>query len=95
MKHVLYLLIYIGLALTMGCSKPDRSEEAARLKQELHDMLYKNPEQALVRVKSRALTFKGDCEYHLEHPDEAERYYLESTFSRNETIFSHRGTVVS
>ena len=60
-----------------------------------NDMLYKNPEQALVRVKSRALTFKGDCEYHLEHPDEAERYYLESTFSRNETIFSHRGTVVS
>ena len=181
MKQVLYLLIYIGLALTMGCSKPDRSEEAARLKQELHDMLYKNPEQALVRVdsaeqtgvfsaamanllrtniygamgqtrlavfygeqilndpelkregdtyysallmlcglverngeygkvirlsdeiiadvdherklgggvsgiseqvalrvKSRALTFKGDCEYHLDHPDEAERYYLES-----------------
>ena len=32
-----------------------------------NDMLYKNPEQALVRVKSRALTFKGDCEYHLEH----------------------------
>jgi AraC-like DNA-binding protein len=31
-----------------------------------------------LRVKSRALTFKGDCEYHLGHPDEAERYYLES-----------------
>jgi len=29
-------------------------------------------------VKSRALTFKGDCEHHLGHPDEAERYYLES-----------------
>ena len=179
------------LALTTGCSKPDRSEEATQLKQELHAQLYKNPEQALVRVdsaeqagvfsaamanllrtniygtmgqsrlavfygeqmqddpelkrerlrvgvsagmgdtyysallmlcglverngeygkvirlsdeiiadvdnerkqgggisgiseevalrvKSRALTFKGDCEYHLEHPDEAERYYLES-----------------
>ena len=34
-------------------------------------------EQAALRVKSRALTFKGDCEYHLEHPDEAERFYLE------------------
>ena len=167
--------------MTMGCTKPDRSEEATQLKHELHDMLYKNLEQALVRVdsaeqagvfsagmsnllrtniygtmgqsrlavfygeqmlndpelkregdsyysallmlcglverngeygkvirlsdeiiadvdnerkqggrisgiseqvalrvKSRALTFKGDCEYHLEHPDEAERYYLES-----------------
>ena len=165
----------------MGCSKPDRSEEATQLKHELQDLMYKSPEQALVRVdsaeqagifsaamanllrtniygvmgqtrlavfygerilnnpelkregdsyysallmlnglverngeygkvirlsdeiiadvdnerkqgggvsgiseqvalrvKSRALTFKGDCEYHLEHPDEAERYYLES-----------------
>ena len=35
-------------------------------------------EQVALRVKSRALTFKGDCEYHLGHPDEAERYYLES-----------------
>ena len=35
-------------------------------------------EEVALRVKSRALTFKGDCEYHLEHPDEAERYYLES-----------------
>ena len=34
-------------------------------------------EQVALRVKSRALTFKGDCEYHLKHPDEAERFYLE------------------
>ena len=40
------------LALTTGCSKPDRSEEATQLKQELHAQLYKNPEQALVRVDS-------------------------------------------
>ena len=169
------------LALTTGCSKPDRSEEVTQLKHELQNLLYKNPEQALVRVdsaeqagvfsagmsnllrtniygtmgqsrlavfygeqmlndpelkregdsyysallmlcglverngeygkvirlsdeiiadvdnerkqgggisgiseevalrvKSRALTFKGDCEHHLKHPDEAERYYLES-----------------
>ena len=164
-----------------GCTKPDRSEEVTQLKHELQDLLYKNPERALVRVdsaeqagvfspamanllrtniygtmgqtrlavfygeqilnepelkrqgdtyysallmlcglverngeygkvirlsdeiiadvdnerkqgggisgiseevalrvKSRALTFKGDCEHHLDHPDEAERYYLES-----------------
>lgn len=169
------------MALTTACTKSDRSEELAQLKIELQDMLYKNPEQALVRVdsaeqadvisaamanlfrtniygamgqtrlavfygeqmlndpelkrqgdsyysalltlnglverngeygkvismsddiiadvdndrkqgggisgiseqvalrvKSRALTFKGDCEYHLKHFDEAERYYLES-----------------
>lgn len=35
-------------------------------------------EQVALRVKSRALTFKGDCENHLGHPDEAERYYLKS-----------------
>ena len=182
MKQRIYIILLCGvLTMTMGCTKPDRSEEATQLKNELHDMLYKNPEQALVRVdsaeqagvfsagmsnllrtniygamgqsrlavfygeqmlndpelkregdtyysallmlcglverngeygkvirlsdeiiadvdnerkqgggisgiseqvalrvKSRALTFKGDCEYHLEHPDEAERYYLES-----------------
>ena len=178
---IILTTIVSGLALMTACSKPDRNEAVARLKNELHDMLYKNPQQALVRVdsaeqagvfsaamanllrtniygamgqsrlavfygeqmlndpelkregdtyysallmlcglverngeygrvismcdeiiadvdnerkqgggisgiseevalrvKSRALTFKGDCEYHLEHPDEAERYYLES-----------------
>lgn len=181
-KYIIILTFFVAvIAFTAGCTKPDRSEEATRLKHELQDMLYKNPEQALVRVdsaeqagvfsaamanllrtniygamgqsrlavfygeqmlndpelksegdsyysallllngllerngewgkalrladeiiadvenerkqgggtsgiseevalrvKSRALTFKGDCEYHLEHPDEAERYYLES-----------------
>ena len=181
-RYIIILTAFgIVLALTMGCTKPDCSEEATQLKNELHDMLYKTPEQALLRVdsaehagvfsaamanlfrtniygamgqtrlavfygeqmqnepelkrmgdtyysallmlcglverngeygkvirlsdeiiadvdnerkqdggvsgiseevalrvKSRALTFKGDCEYHLEHPDEAERYYLES-----------------
>ncbi|MBQ9462330.1 MAG: helix-turn-helix transcriptional regulator [Bacteroidales bacterium] len=154
-----------------GCSKLDRSEEANQLKQELQELLYKDPERALaqvdsaelvglfstptanlirtnlygsmgqmrlalfygeqilnvpelkkegdtyysallllngllerngeygkalslsdeifadvengvsepvaLRVKSRALTSKGDCEKNLGHPDEAERYYLE------------------
>ena len=40
------------LALTVGCTKPDRSEEAKQLKNELQEMLYKNPEQALARVDS-------------------------------------------
>jgi hypothetical protein len=31
MKQVLYLFIYIGLALTMGCTKPDRDDEAVAL----------------------------------------------------------------
>ena len=173
-------ILLLAVLAIAGCIKPDRSEEAKKLKNELQEMLYKNPEQALarvdsaeqagvfstatanlirtniygnmgqtrlavfygeqilnvpelkkegdtyysailmligllerngeygkairlsdemiadvenerkqggglsgiseqvaLRVKSRALTFKGDCEYHLEHPDEAERYYLE------------------
>ena len=35
-------------------------------------------EQVAMRVKSRALISKGDCEKNLGHPDEAERYYLEA-----------------
>ena len=169
------IIIVAGLTLS-ACAKPDRSEEAKALKNELHEMLFKNPEQALarvdsaeqtglfstatanlvrvnlygqmgqtglaifygeqilnvpelkqegetyysallmlngflerngeygkvirlsdeiitdvendkeqsgiseqvaLRVKCRALTFKGDCEYHLGHHDEAERFYLE------------------
>lgn len=34
-------------------------------------------EQVALRIKSRALTVKGDCEKHLGHIEEAERYYLE------------------
>lgn len=34
-------------------------------------------EQVALRIKSRALTVKGDCEKHLGHMEEAERYYLE------------------
>ena len=53
MKQRIYLILLCAvLALTVGCTKPDRSEEAAQLKNELHDLLYKNPEQALVRVDS-------------------------------------------
>ena len=52
MKHVLYLLIYIGQALTMGCSKPDRSGEAEKLIDELTDLGFENLELALARVDS-------------------------------------------
>lgn len=53
MRHSLYLL-FLGATLVMitGCGKPDRSEEATRLKQEYQDMLYKTPEQILARVDS-------------------------------------------
>ena len=40
------------LALTVGGTNPDRSEETKQLKKELQEMLYKNPEQALARVDS-------------------------------------------
>ena len=176
-RNMIVILLLAVLPLTLGCTKPDRSEEAKKLKLELQEMLYKNPEQALarvdsaehaglfsaatanlirvnlygsmgqmrlalfygeqilnvpelkregdtyysallllngllqrngeygrvirlsdeiiadvdnegklggiseqvaLRVKSRALTSKGDCEKNLGHPDEAERYYLEA-----------------
>ena len=52
MKQVLYLLIYIGLALMMGCSKPDRSGEAEKLIGELTELGFENLELALARVDS-------------------------------------------
>ena len=179
--HIILTIIVSALALMMGCSQPDRSEEAKNLRLQLQEQLYKDPEKVLervdsaeqagvfttgmanlirvnqygqmgqtrlaifygeqilnvpelkregipyysavlmlngllvkngeygkvlrlcdeliddvdneikqgggisgineqvaLRVKSRALTFKGDCEDHLGHKDEAERYYLES-----------------
>lgn len=52
MKQVLYLLIYIGLALITGCTKPDRSEEADRLQEELVELGAKNPQLAVECVDS-------------------------------------------
>ena len=52
-RYIIILTVFVAiLAIVVGCTKPDRSEEATQLKNELHDMLYKNPEQALVRVDS-------------------------------------------
>ena len=63
MKRLLYLLIYIGLALTMGCSKPDRSKESDRLQEELVELGARNPEVAVERVDSaeRAGVFTAAC----------------------------------
>ena len=46
------LLLLVVLTYIVGCTQPDRSEEEKKLKNELHEMLYKNPEQALARVDS-------------------------------------------
>ena len=51
-RNIIVLLLLAVLALTTGCTKHNRSEEAKQLKNELHEMLYKNPEQALARVDS-------------------------------------------
>ena len=53
MRLTLHLiLLCFALTLTVGCTKPDRSEEATRLRQEYQDMLYKTPEKVLARVDS-------------------------------------------
>ena len=50
-RNIIVLLLLAVLAIA-GCTKHNRSEEAKQLKNELHEMLYKNPEQALLRVDS-------------------------------------------
>ena len=52
MKQVLYLLIYIGLALTMGCSKPDRDDEAVALSTKIVSEGLSDANYALERVDS-------------------------------------------
>ena len=49
---ILLTTVVAALSLLVDCSKPDRSEEAAQLKNELQELLYSNPEQALERVDS-------------------------------------------
>jgi len=52
-RHTILLTAVVAaLSLLVDCSKPDRSEEATKLKNELQDMLFSNPEQVLVRVDS-------------------------------------------
>lgn len=52
MKRRYTILLTAALAILAGCSKPDRSEEANNLKNELQDQLFSNPEQVLTRVDS-------------------------------------------
>ena len=51
-RNIIVLLLLVVLALTVGCTKPDRSEEANKLRYELRDMMYKTPEKALARIDS-------------------------------------------
>ena len=51
-RNIIVISLLAVLALTTGCTKPDRSEEAKKLKNELHEMQFKAPEQALARVDS-------------------------------------------
>ena len=50
-RNIVSLILFAVLAFA-SCTKPDRSEEAKKLKNELQEMLYKDPEQALARVDS-------------------------------------------
>jgi len=52
---ILLTAVVAALSLLVDCAKPDRSEEAAQLKNEIQDLLYSNPEQALERVDSAEL----------------------------------------
>ena len=52
MKWFINLIVACAILAIAGCTKADHNEEAEQLKNELHEMLYKNPEQALARVDS-------------------------------------------
>ena len=53
MRHSLCFILFCAvLALTAACTKPDRSEEADRLCEELMEMGVENPEGAVERVDS-------------------------------------------
>ena len=49
---ILLTAVVTALTLLMNCSKPDRSEEATQLKNELQEIIFSNPEQVLARVDS-------------------------------------------
>ena len=53
MRQTIYLLfLCAALVMMAGCTKPDSSEEAQKLKSELHDMAFKTPEKAFARIDS-------------------------------------------
>ena len=51
-RNIIVLLLLALLALTTACTKPDRSEEADRLTDELKELMFKNSERALALVDS-------------------------------------------
>ena len=52
MKQVLYILIYIGLALMTACTKPDRDDEAVALSTKIVSEGLSDANHALERVDS-------------------------------------------
>ena len=52
MKWSIHLIVTCTILVIMGCTKPDRSEEADSVTDEVKELMFKNPEQALARVDS-------------------------------------------
>lgn len=50
-RNIIVLVLFAVLAIA-GCTKPDRSEEADRVTDELKELMFKNPERALALVDS-------------------------------------------
>ena len=52
-RYIIILTVFITmLALMIGCTKPDRSEEADRVNDEVKELMFKNPDQTLALVDS-------------------------------------------
>lgn len=51
-KNIIVISLLAVLALTVGCAKPDRSEEATALSDELQDLAISDMDKALARVDS-------------------------------------------
>ena len=52
MRQKIHLIILCAVLAFAACTKPNRSEEANKLRYELRDMMYKTPEKALARIDS-------------------------------------------
>jgi len=50
-RNIIVIMLLAMLAIA-GCTQPDRSEEADRVTDELKELMFKNPEQALALVDS-------------------------------------------
>lgn len=52
MRQTIYLITIFAVLALAACTKADRSKEADRVTEEVKELLFKNPEQALARVDS-------------------------------------------